>query len=69
MRFDVGTNYLDMKKNLRQIPDFQNEDEEREFWSHNDSTDFIDWANTESIILENLKPTDFSEKEGMTQSE
>lgn len=46
-----------MKKKLKEIPDFQNEDEEREFWSHNDSTEFVDWDNAEAVILPNLKPS------------
>ena len=46
-----------MKKKLKEIPDFQNEDEEREFWSHNDSTEFVDWDNAETVILPNLKPS------------
>lgn len=41
----------------KQIPDFKNEDEEREFWANNDSTDFIDWENAEEAIFPNLKPT------------
>jgi predicted DNA binding CopG/RHH family protein len=36
---------------------FKTEDEEREFWSKNDSTDFIDWANAKRMVLSNLKPS------------
>lgn len=46
-----------MKKQLKEIPDFQNEEEEREFWAHNDSTEFVDWDNAETVILPNLKPS------------
>ncbi|MCK4400904.1 hypothetical protein KAW08_01205 [bacterium] len=34
---------------------FRNEDEEREFWSSHDSTDYIDWEKGKKIILSNLK--------------
>jgi len=46
-----------MPKKLKDIPIFYNEDEEREFWSNEDSTDFINWENGEVSILPNLKPT------------
>ncbi len=36
---------------------FKTEDEEREFWSKNDSTDFIDWTKAKRIVLSNLKPS------------
>ena len=29
---------------LKQIPEFHEEDAEREFWATRDSTDFVDWA-------------------------
>ncbi len=32
-----------MPKKLKEIPILKNEDEEREFWAENDSTDFVDW--------------------------
>ena len=41
----------------KQIPKFKNEDEEREFWKNNDSTDFIDWNKADQLILSNLKPS------------
>ena len=36
---------------------FKTEDEEREFWSKNDSTDFIDWTKAKKAVLSNLKPS------------
>ena len=36
---------------------FNNEDQEREFWSKNDSTDYIDWKKGKKLILSNLKPS------------
>jgi len=34
-----------------------NEEEEREFWSNNDSTEYINWESAEKIVLYNLKPS------------
>lgn len=44
-------------KKLKQIPNFKNEDEEREFWATHDSTDYVDWAKAENVIFSNLKPS------------
>ena len=41
----------------KQLPKFKNEDEEREFWSTHDSTEFINWNQAERIIFSNLKPS------------
>ena len=46
-----------MPKKLKEIPKHKTEDEEREFWAENDSTGFVDWENSESVIMPNLKPT------------
>ena len=43
-----------MKKNKIK---FKNEDQEREFWSKHDSTDYIDWEKGGEVILSNLKPS------------
>ncbi len=29
---------------LKQLPEFANEDEEREFWDTHDSTEYVDWS-------------------------
>jgi hypothetical protein len=46
-----------MKKKINEIPSFQSEDEEREFWSRHDSSDYINWSNAESVLLPKLKPS------------
>ena len=46
-----------MKNKLRLIPKFRNEDEEREFWSKHDSTDYLDWRKAKKVTLPNLKPS------------
>ena len=42
---------------LKSIPEFSNEEEEREFWANHDSTDFLDWSKAEKVIFPNLKPS------------
>jgi len=39
------------------IPTFKNEDEERDFWSSHDSTEYLDWGKAERFTLSNLKPS------------
>jgi predicted DNA binding CopG/RHH family protein len=46
-----------MSKKLKEIPKFNNEDEERDFWMNSDSTEFIDWNAAESKVFAKLKPT------------
>lgn len=46
-----------MSKQLKTIPQFANEEEERAFWESHDSTDYLDWNTAQSVVLSNLKPT------------
>jgi len=39
------------------IPEFENEDQEREFWATHDSTDYVDWSRAERAVLPRLKPS------------
>lgn len=48
--FDVKC-YEGMKNVKKQLPKFKSEDEEREFWSKHDSTDYLDWKNAEVVTL------------------
>lgn len=41
----------------KRIPEFKNEDEEREFWATHDSTEYINWKQGERITFSNLKPS------------
>ncbi len=41
----------------KSIPSFENEDQEREFWSEHDSTDYVDWSQAETAVFPRLKPT------------
>ncbi len=44
-------------KKLKKIPEFKNENEEYEFWSIHDSTEYLDWSKAKRVIFPNLKPT------------
>lgn len=46
-----------MKIKNKDIPHFKSEDEEREFWEKQDSTEYIDWKNGENVSFPNLKPS------------
>src|SRR5437868_13363595 len=42
----------------REIPQFSNEDEEREFWATHDSTEYVDWSKAEkNPTFPRLKPS------------
>jgi predicted DNA binding CopG/RHH family protein len=42
---------------MKKIPDFATEDEERIFWSKHDSADYVDWKKAEKVLLPKLKPS------------
>lgn len=46
-----------MTSTRKEIPKFSSEDEEREFWAHADSTEYIDWSKARERSLSRLKPT------------
>lgn len=46
-----------MKKQLKAIPQFSNENEERLFWEQNDSSDYLDWNKANKVVMSNLKPS------------
>ena len=47
-----------MDSKLKPVPQFDNEDEEREFWATHDSTDYIDWSKAErNPTFLRLKPS------------
>ena len=39
------------------LPEFQSEDEEREFWATHDSTDYVEWGGADKVVFPDLKPT------------
>jgi len=44
-------------KKREEIPTYNSEEEEREFWASHDSVDYIDWKSSEKTIFPNLKPS------------
>lgn len=46
-----------MVSTKKRIPEFRSENDEREFWAEQDSTEFIDWQAAEHCRLPNLKPS------------
>jgi len=42
---------------MKKIPEFKNDEEEREFWLTHDSTDYIDWSKAKRVTFPNLKPS------------
>jgi predicted DNA binding CopG/RHH family protein len=45
------------KKKYKEIPPFKNEDEEREFWSTQNTADYFDLNKAKQAVFPNLKPT------------
>jgi len=45
------------RKAEKAIPRFRTEDEEREFWATEDSTEYVDWGKARSVKLPLLKPS------------
>ncbi|MFO7551321.1 MAG: BrnA antitoxin family protein [Haliea sp.] len=42
---------------LKKTPEFNTEAEEREFWESHDSSDYVDWNKTQTVVLPHLKPS------------
>lgn len=42
---------------VKQLPDFRNEEEEREFWATHDSTEYLDWSRAKAVIFAELRPS------------
>jgi len=42
---------------VKQLPDFNSEDEERAFWATHDSADYLDWSQAKRALLPRLKPS------------
>ena len=41
----------------KSIPKFKNEEEERNFWSEQDSSEYLNWKSAERVLFPNLKPS------------
>ncbi|MFP4704494.1 MAG: BrnA antitoxin family protein, partial [Spirochaetaceae bacterium] len=42
---------------MKDIPQFNNEEEERQFWAEHDSTEYVDWSKAKPAVFPNLKPS------------
>lgn len=45
------------KKNIKEVPQFKNEEEEAKFWLEHDFTDYYDPAKRVNLSFPNLKPS------------
>ena len=48
---------LRYEQELKSIPKFRSETEQRRFWETHDSSDYVDWSKAERVRLPNLKPS------------
>jgi predicted DNA binding CopG/RHH family protein len=46
-----------MSKNLKPVPRFKSEAEERRFWETRDTTEYLDWSKAQRARFPNLKPS------------
>ena len=58
-----------MSKELKPIPYFETEDEERAWWGSHDSTDYVDWSKARRVPFSNLKLTPPEELAPAAESE
>ena len=42
---------------MKRVPRHRSEDEERDFWSKADSTDYVDWKGAKRVTFSKLKPS------------
>ncbi len=47
-----------MMRQLKDIPEFKNEDEEADFWATHDTDDYVDLSNLTEVSFPNLKRTE-----------
>lgn len=41
----------------KKTPSFKSEQDEREFWESNDSSEYLDWSKAQKASMPNLKPS------------
>ncbi|MBU4293955.1 MAG: BrnA antitoxin family protein [Actinobacteria bacterium] len=42
---------------MKKIPEFENEDKERQFWAKADSLEYVDWKKAKKVVFPELKPS------------
>ncbi len=55
-----------MDKQLKPIPHFASEAEERAFWESHDSTEYVDWDKAQLVVFPNLRMTAATAEEAAT---
>jgi len=45
------------RKSLKQIPEFESEDDERKYWATHDSAEHVDWSRAKPVTFSRLKPS------------
>jgi len=45
------------KQDLKPIPEFRSEAEERAFWETHDTADYVDWSQGRTVTFPNLRPS------------
>lgn len=48
---------MSRRKQLKKIPRFRSEAEERDFWESHDTADFVNWSRAHVGFFPNLKPS------------
>jgi predicted DNA binding CopG/RHH family protein len=48
---------MSMPERKKPMPELKSEDEEREFWSSHDSTEYVDWSRAQPTRFPRLKPS------------
>jgi len=55
---------MPQRKTLKPIPDFESEDEEREFWTAHDSSEHIDWSRAKFATFPRRRPMERGDEDG-----
>ena len=42
---------------IKNVPRFETEEHERDFWAERDSVDYVDWSKSERVVFPRLKPS------------
>ena len=42
---------------MKELPEFKTEEEERQFWTDHDSTEYVNWSEAKRGVFPNLKPS------------
>lgn len=57
MQAGAREGFTNMANQTEQVPKFESEDQERDFWARHDSVGYVDWSKATPVKLPHLKPT------------